>query len=101
MHSVIVSIHVKQEYIDAFIAATHDNASNSINELGIARFDFYQQLDDPTHFTLIEVYRSEDAPIKHRETNHYLRWNNAVSEMMAESRTKVVYHILYPPVDKG
>jgi (4S)-4-hydroxy-5-phosphonooxypentane-2,3-dione isomerase len=100
MHVVIVSIHVKQESIDAFITATLDNASNSVKEPGVARFDFYQQTDDPTHFTLIEVYRSEHAPLRHRETSHYLRWNNAVSEMIAESRSKVIYQILYPPIDK-
>ena len=100
MHAVIVSIHVKPESIEAFITATLDNASNSVKEPGVARFDFYQQLDDPTHFTLIEVYRYEDAPIKHRETSHYLRWNNTVSEMMKESRTKVTYNIIYPPLDK-
>jgi quinol monooxygenase YgiN len=98
MHVVIVYVQVKNGSIDAFISATLDNARNSIKEPGVTRFDFYQQSDDPTRFTLIEVYRSEDSPHKHRETPHYIRWSNAVSEMMAESRTKVLYNILYPPI---
>jgi quinol monooxygenase YgiN len=64
----------------------------------VARFDFYQQADDPTRFTLIEMYRSDEAPSKHRDTPHYARWRDAVADMLAEPRTKVTYNILYPPV---
>ncbi len=97
---VLVHIHVKPEYLDAFIAASLDNARNSIQEPGIARFDVVQQKDDPTRITLIEVYRSEDAPAKHRETAHYLKWRDSVTDMMAEPRTKSEYHNLFPD-DKG
>jgi quinol monooxygenase YgiN len=98
MFVVIVYAHVKSDHVEAFKAATLDNAMNSIQEPGVARFDVYQQIDDPTRFTLIEMYRSEDAPIKHRETVHYARWSAAVSELMVEPRTKVTYDILYPPI---
>ena len=97
MFVVIVKVRIKPESVDDFKIATHDNASNSIHEPGIARFDVYQQIDDPTSFTLIEVYRSDDAPGKHRETAHYARWNSAVTDMMAEPRTKTTFNILFPP----
>jgi quinol monooxygenase YgiN len=96
MFTVIVHAHVKPESINAFKAITLDNARNSIQEPGIARFDFYQQADDPTRFTLIEIYRSEDAPIKHRETAHYIRWRDTVADMLVEPRIKVTYDILFP-----
>ncbi|OGO11408.1 MAG: antibiotic biosynthesis monooxygenase [Chloroflexi bacterium RBG_16_47_49] len=98
MFVVIVQANVKPESIQAFIIATLDNASNSVQEPGVARFDFYQQSDDPTRFTLIEIYRSDDAPNKHRNTAHYARWRDAVVDMLAEPRTKVTYDILYPPL---
>jgi (4S)-4-hydroxy-5-phosphonooxypentane-2,3-dione isomerase len=97
MFVVIVNVRVKPENIEAFKIATHDNASNSIHEPGIARFDVYQQVDDPTVFSLIEVYRSEAAPAKHRETAHYARWSSTVTDMMAEPRNKTTYNVLYPP----
>jgi len=100
MFVVIVHAHVKPESVEAFKDATKDNASNSIQESGIARFDVYQQTDDPSRFTLIEVYRSEDSPNKHRETAHYARWSATVSDMMVEPRTKTTYNILYPPVSE-
>lgn len=93
----IVHVHVKPEVIEAFKKATLDNASNSIKEPGVARFDVYQQSEDPTRFSLIEIYRSEDGPVKHRETAHYTRWRDTVAEMMAEPRARITYNIVYPP----
>jgi len=100
MFVVIVHAIVKPESIQAFKTATLDNASNSVQEPGVARFDFYQQSDDPTHFTLIEIYRSDDDPNKHRDTAHYTRWRDAVADMLAEPRTKITYDILYPPLNE-
>ena len=100
MFVVIVHAQVKPEFLQAFITATLDNASNSIQEPGVARFDFYQQTDDPTQFNLIELYRSDDAPGKHRDTPHYARWRDAVADMLVEVRTKVTYNILFPPVSE-
>ncbi|MGE5123199.1 MAG: antibiotic biosynthesis monooxygenase [Acidobacteriaceae bacterium] len=97
MFVVIVQAHVKPEFLDDFITATIDNASNSLREAGVARFDFYQQENEPTCFNLIEVYRSEDAPIKHRETSHYNRWRETVESMLVEPRTKTTYNIIFPP----
>mgnify|MGYP000201799228 FL=1 len=96
MHIVLVHIHVKPEAIEAFIAATLDNAKHSVQEAGIARFDFIQQADDPTRFVLVEVYRDADAPARHKETAHYLRWREAVAEMMAEPRQGIRYEPIFP-----
>lgn len=92
----LVHIHVKPEFLEAFIEATLDNARNSVQEPGIARFDFIQQADDPTRFTLIEVYRDEDAPARHKETAHYNRWRETVADMMAEPRVGVRYSNIFP-----
>ena len=100
MFVVIVQAHVKPEFIDAFINVTRNNASNSIQEAGVYRFDFYQQSDDPTRFVLLEIYRSEDAPSKHRETEHYVQWRDAVDDMLLEARTKNTYDIIFPPISE-
>lgn len=59
MFIVHVFVHVKPESVDAFKAATIENARNSVQEPGIARFDVIQQRDDPTCFVLVEVYRTD------------------------------------------
>lgn len=96
MHIVHVFIHIKPEHVDAFKAATIENAGNSIQEPGIARFDVIQQSDDPTRFTLVEVYRDADAPAAHRETAHYQRWREVAEPMMAEPRTRATYANVFP-----
>jgi (4S)-4-hydroxy-5-phosphonooxypentane-2,3-dione isomerase len=96
MHIVLVQIHIKAEYIEVFQNASLDNARNSIQEPGVVRFDVLQQQEDPTRFTLVEVYRKAEDQLKHRETTHYLRWKDAVEPMMAESRVGIKYTNLFP-----
>ncbi len=93
---VHVFVHVKSECVEAFKAASLDNARHSIQEPGIARFDVIQQTDDPTRFMLVEVYRSTEATVQHKETTHYARWRDTVAEMMAEPRSSVKYANLFP-----
>ena len=88
---VHVHVHVKPECVEAFRQATVENARQSVKEPGIARFDVVQQTDDPTRFVLVEVYRTADAPAKHKETAHYQKWRDTVQPMMAEPRTSVKY----------
>ena len=96
MFVVHVYVHVKADSVEAFKAATLVNARNSIQEPGIARFDVVQQLDDPTQFVLVEVYREESDAAKHKETAHYATWRDAVADMMAESRRAIKYTNIFP-----
>jgi autoinducer 2-degrading protein len=93
---VHVFVHVKPEFVDSFVAASLENARNSVNEPGIARFDVIQQIDDPNRFVLVEVYRTPDDPAKHKETAHYARWRDTVAEMMAEPRTSIKFENVFP-----
>jgi len=95
---LIVHVHVKvkPDCIEAFCQATIENARKSVQEPGIARFDVIQQPDDPARFVLVEVYRTDDAPARHKETGHYAAWRDAVAGMMAEPRTSVKFRNLFP-----
>ncbi len=96
MFIVHVFVRVKPEHVEAFQAATLENARNSVREPGIARFDIIQQQDDPARFLLVEVYRTLDDPAKHKETAHYQKWRDTVADMMAEPRTSVKYTNVFP-----
>ena len=91
-----VFIQVKPECLDDFKAATVENARNSVQEPGIARFDVIQQEDDPTRFVLVEVYRSAEAPARHKETAHYKKWLETAETMMAVPRTRTFYTNVFP-----
>ncbi len=93
---VHVHVHVRPDDVAAFIAATRENARNSIREPGIAQFDLLQQQDDATRFLLIEVYRTADDPARHKATAHYATWRDAVEPMMAEPRRSVKYEAIAP-----
>jgi quinol monooxygenase YgiN len=97
---VQVYIHIKAEHVEEFKAATIVNANNSLKEPGIARFDVIQQEDDPTRFVLVEVYRDLEAPVKHKETTHYLAWLETVNDWFAEPRTRARFSNVFPP-DQG
>jgi autoinducer 2-degrading protein len=97
---VHVRVHVRAESVDAFRAATTANASASVEEPGVARFDVLQQTDDPTRFALIEVYRSADAVAAHKETAHYKTWRDTVEAMMAEPRSSAKFTNVFPD-DRG
>lgn len=93
---VHVHVHVKLEAVEAFREASIENARNSVQEPGIARFDVVQNAADPTRFVLVEAYRRPEARAEHRKTAHYARWRDAVEEMMAEPRSGVEYQSVFP-----
>jgi (4S)-4-hydroxy-5-phosphonooxypentane-2,3-dione isomerase len=96
MFIVHVHVYVKPEYVDAFREATIDNARNSVKEPGITRFGVVRDLDDPTHFVLVEVYRTREDSARHKDTVHYARWRDRVMEMMAEPRRSVKFTNIFP-----
>ena len=97
MYVVHVHVRVKPEFVESFRQEAVENARNSIQEPGIARFDVVQQADDPSVFVLVEVYRTPEDANRHKETRHYQTWRAAVEQMMAEPRRSVKYANVFPP----
>ena len=100
MFIVHVFIHVDESRVKDFIKATTENASHSINEPGVARFDFLRQKEDPNRFLLVEVYRTPGDAAKHKETEHYKKWRDTVADMMAEPRSSLKFDNIVPK-DEG
>ena len=88
---VHVDIAVLPEQLDAFLAATEENAVASRDESGIVRFDMLSDRTDPTHVVLVEIYRDEAAAGAHKDTAHYQRWRDTVAPMMARPRAATRY----------
>ncbi len=95
MQIVHVHVHVKPEFVEAFKQATIENATHSVKETGIARFDVLQQTDDPTKFILVEIYKTAEAPAAHKEAVHYKRWRDDVMKMMAEPRQGIKHTYIF------
>jgi (4S)-4-hydroxy-5-phosphonooxypentane-2,3-dione isomerase len=96
---VVVDVWVKAECAAGFAEITEENANNSRQEAGIARFDVLRDDKEPTHFSLVEVYRDDGAPAAHKETLHYQKWRELAEPMMEKPRTSVRYRVVSPGPD--
>jgi (4S)-4-hydroxy-5-phosphonooxypentane-2,3-dione isomerase len=88
---VHVDVAVVPDQMDAFLAATQQNAVASRDEPGIVRFDLLSDRADPTHVVLVEIYRDDAAAAAHKDTAHYQRWRDTVAPMMARPREPTRY----------
>ena len=95
MFVVHVHVRVKKDKVSDFIQATRENASASIHEPGIVRFDIFQTEQEDS-FILEEIYRTQSDSGKHKDTAHYKKWKNTVENMMAEPRSSVRMVNVYP-----
>lgn len=91
-----VTIHVRPEKVDAFIAATIENHECSVREPGNLRFDFLQCADDSCRFLLYEAYESEDAAVAHKKSPHYAKWRDTVADWMAKPREGLKHRVVRP-----
>ena len=91
MYIVVVHSYIQAEYVERFREITLENAEASRREEGCVRFDVIQQIDDPTRFTFIEMFKSEADAVAHRETGHFKKWLEEAVPLMVEPRTRVIY----------
>ena len=96
----IIDVFVKAEYLEEFTAATVKNHHASMAEIGVLRFDVLKDSGTSGHFVLYEVYASDAAAAKHKETAHYAEWKSTVEKMMAKPRGSVACAPV-APLDSG
>ena len=96
---VHVSVHVAPDRVPDFLAATQANATASLEEPGVLRFDVVADLADHAHIVLVEVYRDEAGAAAHKETTHYATWRDTVAPMMAVPRTSTKFAAVFPEQD--
>lgn len=97
---VHVFVHVRPENVDAFVAATEANALESRKESGVVRFDLHREEGTTNRFILVEIYKTDEDPARHKETAHYATWRTAVEPWMAEPRRSVKYRAVSPSADQ-
>lgn len=96
----IIHVFVTEDSAEAFRKATEANHLESIIEPGILRFDVLVDSDDPLHFVLYEVYRTDSATESHKKTAHYQRWRSDVEPMMSRPRERTEFTVV-APIDPG
>src|SRR5438552_6782380 len=85
MFALVVSLRVKPDMRDRFLAAAQDDSTCSVrDEPGCLRFDVLQDNADPDHFFFYEVYQDEVAFQAHGQAPHFARWRAGAAEVLVE-----------------
>ena len=93
----LVTIEVKPEFRDRFIAETLLNAKGSTeNEPGVVRWDVFADIDNPNKFFLYEVYKNIASENDHMNTAHYHRWKKATKNWFAKPYQVSVCNSVFP-----
>jgi autoinducer 2-degrading protein len=90
--------YIKPEFIEAYQAAILEDARESVKEDGILRFEVFRDEKDPSHFTLLEVYRDMAAREFHMQTPYLIKLKETIlgQGMFARSGEEVRYGLLFP-----
>jgi (4S)-4-hydroxy-5-phosphonooxypentane-2,3-dione isomerase len=97
MFALVVSLRVKPEKRDQFLAAAEDDSICSVrDEPGCVRFDVLQDNADQNHFYFYEVYRDEAAFQAHGQAPHFANWRKAAEEVLAEPTNATRCATLFP-----
>jgi len=99
MFALVVSLNVKPDKRDQFLAAAEDDSTCSVrDEPGCLRFDVLQDNANPNHFFFYEVYQDEAAFAAHSSGtySHYTRWRAAAAEVLEGDTNATRTTILFP-----
>jgi len=81
VYTLIVSLQVRPEKRERFLAAIAANAAASVrDEPGCLRFDVMEDAQRPSHFFFYEIYRDTDAFAAHKAAAHFAAWRQAAEE---------------------
>ena len=96
MHSIIVNIQIKPEFVDAFAEAARAHANHAMTEPGCMRFDVLQFKDDPTHFMYLEVFKDDEASKVHGATEATLAFREKTGPWRAQTNVPSPVTVLAP-----
>ena len=100
MHSIFVTIQIKEGFREQFIEASFGDAQGSVrDEPGCFRFDILQNNEDPNRFHLYEVYENDAALDAHRNAPHYLKWRETVQDWFEGDVQRVAMTTSFPSDD--
>ena len=85
MYIVLVVVTIRPEMRTEFEQALLHNARESVaNDEGCRRFDISQDVDDPARWILHEIYDAPEAHAKHRQSPHFLAYDNVAQRAIIE-----------------
>ncbi len=84
MFAVVVTLTLKPDVREAFMALMHQNARRSLSEeLGCHRFDVATDPDRPDEVFLYELYSDAAAFQAHLQSAHFAAFDKSTAAMIA------------------
>ena len=99
MYIFQVHHYIRSDQVEAYIAATLENARQTILEPGVIRFDVFQDATDSSHFSLLEAYQDLAARNAHLETEHFLKWKDVYLQTQERRGNGDEFNALFPEAD--
>jgi len=97
MNTWLTSIQINLASVDKFLAASAPFAGESLRESGLVSFALLQQVNNPAHFSMFDVYHDDAARETHLKSAHYLVWLDSIFPLLAEPMTPLSYTPIFPP----
>lgn len=99
MNTWMTEFQVGLDHLDGFLTASEVFASASLREPGMVSFALLQRIDDPSRFSLFEVFHDDQARETQRHTLHFQAWMEAISEWLIGSFVPLPFLPIYPPAE--
>jgi (4S)-4-hydroxy-5-phosphonooxypentane-2,3-dione isomerase len=102
MHITFIELQIKPERLAEFLVAIAANQRASSREPGNLRFDVLQDPEQPCRIVIYEVYASVAEAAAHKQTPHFLHYQQTAATCYAAPRLATPMHGLHVgPVAKG
>lgn len=90
--------YIKPELVEAYKEAILEDARETVKEEGVIAFQVFQDKKDPTHFSLLEIYRNAGAREFHLQQPYFLKFKDAYigQEMSARQGSGDEFDLLFP-----
>ncbi len=87
MFSLVVSMEVRPESREEFLAGMTANAEASVrDEPGCLRFDVCSVEGDENRFLLYELYEDAEAFAAHKQAPHFLEWRKTAERVLTSQQ---------------
>jgi len=90
---IVAVITIKQEYRDELLSAIHKLVDATRKEDGNISYDLHQNVNNPAEYTIIEVWKSEQAIDIHNASTHFNEFKNAIDGKINSLKIDVIKKI--------
>ena len=81
----IAKVKVDPKYLDEYLQFVKENGRASVEkEDGVISLFPMQDREDPTNFSIVEIYRNQEAYQQHIKTDHFQKYKTGTLKMVTE-----------------